>query len=537
MLRVAVLLALARLCIAQEAEAAPKRGDEDEVETWKDKKWMFPKEVAMAGTGNFVAFPPTPHVGLEDCCSRKLTDIWIGEEMAESAEGSQVKAMVLGNEKGQCCFLLNVGPGVIEANHTPQTVMTDIGIKFGDFGKTVSSFITIALVEEGMIKLDSKVKDLLPWWTDKSVEDVTVMDLLTLTAGMKNLEEGETTCSGLEGFDFTRKCAQLSYETGVNNSWKDKFAYSKAGNCDNCMNAVENGYYVLAAIALEATGYRFYNDLFIRHIAQPLGLNTSTCRMSFAYGRDPDFSLKNPTPGLGLNCTMHDAVKLWHHTHNKKIVKEAHHDLMETPYLVGTPNAIKMDDAKAWFKVDSKIAGWSLDWGLGMWLMCEGDECDKDKEKREESGVLLTAGNARLMKTWEAGGGTFMSDFNQLWVFRHSGGQGHWGMFLDTGVDGAKHTDTAARTLKVWDLAWPLIRQQIKYQHFYVWSKSTTTLTPTTTTTTWLRLGERCLFFEEETKECLVRDGEEFWTGAFRPSLSLTMALCTLVVVMMGVRT
>lgn len=511
-------------------------------ESWKDKPWLFPHDVALAGAGNWVKFPVTPYSGLEDCCTQAIQDEWLGTDMANSAQGDQVKAFVLGNEKGQCCFLLNVGAGVITNNqsdpavaniprNTPQTTMTDIGIKFGDFGKTVSSLITIALVEEGLIKLDQKVAELLPWWTDEAVKDVTVMELLTLTSGMKPLADvTETTCSAVEGYDFTRKCAQLSYSAGIGPA---SFAYTQPGACSDCMNAVESSYYILAAIALETTQYRFYNDLFIKYVAHPLGLNTATCRMSYAYGRDPSFTLKNPTPGLGLECSLADMVTLWRHVYAKKIVKEAHHDLMETPYLVGTPNAIDMKSTKDWYNA-AGIDGKSLDWGLGMFLLCEGSACPTDQAQRYASGALLTAGNARLKKTWERGGThTFMSDFSHLWIWRKDG-EAHWGMIVDTGKADKRHVDTAKDTSNLWDKVWPMIRSVTKFQTYYVWSLSTTTLPYTSTTTTWLRPGERCLFFEEETKECLVKDGEDFYAAAYQPSLSLTMALCTLAVVMMG---
>lgn len=160
----------------------------------------------------------------------------------------------------------------------------------------VSGYTVLKLVDEGLLTLDTKAADVLDYWTaTDGRKDVTVRHLMSLTAGLTKFPAGFGACTGggISG-NGTRNCAKQAYTSCFPASFTKpglEWEYS------------ESAFYVVSAIALEVTGLNYWDDVFQKYLAGPLGVRSGECQ----------FTLPNKGmafAGGGLRCRPEEYGKI-----------------------------------------------------------------------------------------------------------------------------------------------------------------------------------------------------------------------------------
>jgi CubicO group peptidase (beta-lactamase class C family) len=212
---------------------------------------------------------------------------------------------------------------------------TDTKFRLASISKQFTAMLILQLVEEGKIKLESKLSDYLPYYRKDTGEKVTIHHLLTHTSGIpsytnvpgywqKNIRDPYTVdelikqhCSG--DFEFEPD-AQFKY----NNS----------------------GYVILGAIIEHVTG-KLYEEVLKEKIFNPLGMKNSgydhnsavLAKRAAGYGKNLTgyrnaayIDMSQPHAAGALYSTVED-MYLWDQAlYTNQLLSKKYRDIMFTPY-------------------------------------------------------------------------------------------------------------------------------------------------------------------------------------------------------------
>ncbi|HMD99593.1 MAG TPA: serine hydrolase domain-containing protein [Terriglobia bacterium] len=172
-----------------------------------------------------------------------------------------INGAVLVAEHGEVIYKKGIGYADMEL-HTPNTPQTKFGI--ASITKQFTAALVLQQAVEGVIRLDAKVTDYLPWYRRDTGERMMIEQLLHHTSGLPpdfespEFSESEAASRYYGPQTFAEKFCQpnLSSEPGT------KWDYS------NC------GYILLGLILERETGQR-YGDLLRQRLLDPLGMKDS----------------------------------------------------------------------------------------------------------------------------------------------------------------------------------------------------------------------------------------------------------------------
>ncbi len=212
----------------------------------------------------------------------------------------------------------------------------DTKFRLGSITKQFTSMLVMKLVEQGKIKLDSKISDYLPDYRKDNGQKVTIHHLLTHTSGIPSY-------TGLPNFfadvsrnpykvdEFVKKyCSgDLEFEPG------SKFAYNNSG------------YFLLGAIIEKVTGEP-YEQALKETILDPLGMkntgydhhDTILEKRAAGYSKTPDGYTNAPYLDMSLPYaagSMYSTVEdlyLWDQAlYTDKLLSATSKELMYKPFL------------------------------------------------------------------------------------------------------------------------------------------------------------------------------------------------------------
>ena len=248
-------------------------------------------------------------------------------------EYGQFNGTVLVAEKGKVILRKGYGMANMEWDIPNQP---DTKFRIGSVTKQFTASLIMQLVEEGKIKLDSKMTEYLPKYRKETGDKVTVHQLLNHTSGIPSY-------TGLPGFfanesrnpysvdDFVKKFASgdLQFEPGT------KFSYNNSG------------YFLLGAIVEKVTG-KTYADVLSKRILKPLGMSETGYdthapilkKRARGYQKSPDGFVNAPYLDMGLPyaagsmySTVEDLYKWDRALYGTKILSAKSKALMFTPGL------------------------------------------------------------------------------------------------------------------------------------------------------------------------------------------------------------
>ncbi|MEP6635437.1 MAG: serine hydrolase [Acidobacteriota bacterium] len=256
----------------------------------------------------------------------------IAEVMMTANKYRLFNGSVLVAENGKVIYKKGLGLANMEWN-IPNA--PDTRFRLGSITKQFTATLVLQLVEQGRIKIDSKITDYLPDYRKDTGGKVTIHNLLTHTSGIPNY-------TGLPGFnevsrdpysveEFVKKYTSndLEFEPG------SKFSYSNSG------------YFILGAIIEKVTGQR-YEQVLKERILDPLGMKNSGYdhyanileRRAAGYQKTPDGYVNAPYLDMSLPFAAGaiystvDDLYLWDQALYTDRVLSAHSkDLMFKPFL------------------------------------------------------------------------------------------------------------------------------------------------------------------------------------------------------------
>lgn len=198
--------------------------------------------------------------------------------------------------------------------------------------KSISGYLILKLVDEGLLTLDTKAADMLDYWTaTDGRKDVTLRQLLSQTAGLTTFWGGTGACTGggVTG-NGTRNCARQAYDECFPSTFT-------APGLD--WEYTESTFYVASAMALEATGLSDWDDVFQRYLAGPMGVNPDRCGFTLP-NRGMAFA------GGGLVCDTEDYAKILQGILAKTLYKDTTlYDEAERPHTLGVGRSVNHQQA------------------------------------------------------------------------------------------------------------------------------------------------------------------------------------------------
>ena len=257
----------------------------------------------------------------------------IDELMAQYHKNNQFNGTVLVAEGGKVIYKKGFGFANIEWE-LPNT--PDTRFRIGSITKQFTATLILQLVEQGKIKLDSKLTDYLTDYRKDTGDRVTVHHLLNHTSGIPSYTSRpgffqEVSRDPYSVADFVKKHASgdLEFEPGA------KFVYNNSG------------YFLLGAIIEKVTG-KPYDQVLKENILDPLGMkdtgydrhDTIIKKRASGYQKNPrgiinapylDMSL--PYAAGSLYSTVED-LYIWDQAlYTDKLISAKSKELMYTPAL------------------------------------------------------------------------------------------------------------------------------------------------------------------------------------------------------------
>lgn len=242
--------------------------------------------------------------------------------------------------------------------------------------KMVCGYTILKLVDEGLMSLHMRPADVFDFWNAADGrQNVTVRHLLSLTSGLTKFPNGFGRCTN-DTLGII-SCANESYHHGFPPTFTQPgmtFEYAEAS------------FFVVGAMALQATGLETFNEVFQKYTARLLGIAALKCRY---IGRKAD-------PGGGLRCSTLEYAKILRAISSKSLLRnkslyvEAH-----TPHTLNAGRSPAQKEAKQscsdklkkrgcdedampeWL-VGQEAYGENLYWhyGLGQWIECATPKCE-----------------------------------------------------------------------------------------------------------------------------------------------------------------
>jgi len=276
----------------------------------------------------------------DSCCgdaAEYLQDpaVWKNEPMG----------VAIGNADGACC--------VIDAGVSPTLP------KFvASASKMVAGYTMLKLVDEGFFKLDTRVADVVDWWTqdEKDIRSkVTIHHLLSQTDGHSWFAAGLAMCF----MDSTEKCAKAAFEQS--HKWEpgSKFWYS------------ETSFAILGTVAIKATKLPDWPSVVKKYVFDPLKVNTEACFYSTAL-------LPWVDPGASMACSVNEYSKMITAFQNGFIST----DLAEKAEKAQTHATYNVKETFL-----GTLAGRKMHYALGQWRECYNDECLGDEVWTDSIGM------------------------------------------------------------------------------------------------------------------------------------------------------
>jgi CubicO group peptidase (beta-lactamase class C family) len=137
----------------------------------------------------------------------------------------------------------------------------DTRFRLGSVTKQFTSMLIMQLVQQGRLKLESKITDYLPYYPKKTGDKVTVHHLLTHTSGIPNYTNFPSFRTELERKAYTpEEFAKVFADSALDFEPGTKWSYSNSG------------YFVLGAIIENVTG-KTYEQVLSENILLPLGMS------------------------------------------------------------------------------------------------------------------------------------------------------------------------------------------------------------------------------------------------------------------------
>ena len=240
---------------------------------------------------------------------------------------------VLVAENGKVIFKKGYGFSDMEWK-VPNT--PDTKFRIGSISKQFTATIIMQLVEEGKIKLDSKLTDYLPDYRKDTGDKVTIHELLNHTSGILSYTDMPNVWS-----DSLRNHYDEDYMIKHFHSGDFQFEPGTQFSYNN------TGYYLLGAIAERVTGKKF-GALLQERILIPLGMtNTASeddglvidkkasgyLKFGKSYRTDPYFYMPNALGAGQMYSTVEDMVNWDQALYTNKILSDESKEKMFTPYL------------------------------------------------------------------------------------------------------------------------------------------------------------------------------------------------------------
>lgn len=182
----------------------------------------------------------------------------INELLSAYAENGQFNGTIL-VKKGQNIIYERAFGAANREWNIPNT--TDAKFLAGSCGKSITAFMTMILVNDGLIDLNATINDYIPGYSGPGKNKVTIHQMLTHTSGIPDHGAIPNLSKKLVRWTFTTdqyldliKDIELKFEPGT------KFSYSGIA-------------YNLLAIICEKVSKKDFGDLLTERVFIPLGMN------------------------------------------------------------------------------------------------------------------------------------------------------------------------------------------------------------------------------------------------------------------------
>ena len=257
----------------------------------------------------------------------------VDELMKSYYDYGQFNGTVLVAEKGKVIYKKGFGMANMEWAIPNQP---DTKFRIGSVTKQFTATLILQLVEEGKIKLDSKITDYLPDYRKDTGDKITVHQLLNHTSGIPSYTNrpdffADVSRDPYSVADFVKKFASgnLEFEPG------SKFSYNNSG------------YFLLGAIVEKVTG-KLYETVLTERIFKPLGMTNTGYdnhapllqKRASGYEKKPEgyvnaayLDMSLPYAAGSMYSTVEDLYKWDQSLYENKILSAESKKLMFTPGL------------------------------------------------------------------------------------------------------------------------------------------------------------------------------------------------------------
>ena len=257
-------------------------------------------------------------------------------------EGHRVPGMALAIVQGGRILSVN-GYGVTDISH-PQPVDAHTVFRMASLSKAFASAMTGILVNDGLLRWDSKVTDYMPGFqlnNDEASNRLTVADVLSQRSGLPRNAYDRDVEAGSDYYSLTQKLASAPLRC-------------MPGQCYSYQNVA----YSLVGDVLFAASGKFYEQSVERRIFKPLGMNDASMGLAgieasprwarpHVRSRNGWVSLSpKPTyyrlaPAAGVNASASDLAQwlLAHTGHRTDVLPAPLLATLHSP-LISTPDQI-----------------------------------------------------------------------------------------------------------------------------------------------------------------------------------------------------
>ncbi len=253
--------------------------------------------------------------------------------MTRIVENNQFNGSVLVAENGKVIYKKGFGYANMDWK-IPNA--PDTKFRIGSITKQFLAMQIMQLVEEGKIKLGSRLSEYLPEYRKDTGGKITIHHLLTHTSGIPSY-------TGLPGFwsDSTRNPYEINYMVKYFHSGDLEFEPGSKYNYNN------TGYFLLAVILEKVTG-KSYEENLQERIIKPLKMNDSGVDRNVGilekkangylkrltgYENEPYFYMLNALGAGDIYSTVED-LYLWDQAlYTEKLLSEKYKEIMFTPFL------------------------------------------------------------------------------------------------------------------------------------------------------------------------------------------------------------
>ncbi len=257
----------------------------------------------------------------------------IDELMTQYSDLGMFNGSVLVADNGKVIFEKGYG----YADHewqVPNTV--DTKFELGSITKQFTAALILQLNEEGKLKLEDKVTDILPWYPAENGSRITIHQLLTHTSGIPNYTDFP---------DFVEKRA---FETMTPRELVNAFSEKPLDFEPGFQFSYSNSGYVVLGVVIEQVTGKSYEEVLKQKILKPIGMDNSgytnlqKITSKRAHGYENRFNLYSnaaylnmslPYSAGALYSTVEDLYKWDQALYGDKILSSESKQKMFTGYI------------------------------------------------------------------------------------------------------------------------------------------------------------------------------------------------------------